>query len=368
MTSLSTTPALQSLYPRQREAWVEDVPLRTEDGTRLILRRVTDTGAPAGQRPAVLLLHGHTASSDMFLVPEIRNLVEVLLDGGYEPWLLDWRGSCRLPYNETGARFTYDDVAVYDIPAAVTTIRERIGDQQLFVVAHCIGALTLSLSLTAGLVTGLAGVVAHGVFLTPKMSVKTRLRTSLGGELLRSRLDHIPVDFRKVGLRSRFLPAYALLARGTDDCADPTCRLVHNSWGMGGDLFVHDNLHPRTHERLAELLGPVPTWILPHMRRVELAHAVMRWHDNDDRYEALPVNAVDAADRLDCPVLLLAGSQNKFWENSNELCYEVLSERYPQLDVRYVEVPGYGHLDAIIGRGAALDVFGHILHFLGEHR
>ncbi len=32
--------------------------------------------------------------------------------------------------------------------------------------------------------------------------------------------------------------------------------------------------------------------------------------------------------------------------------------RQPQLHVAYTEIPGYGHLDTFLGRGAALDVFG----------
>jgi cholesterol oxidase len=32
--------------------------------------------------------------------------------------------------------------------------------------------------------------------------------------------------------------------------------------------------------------------------------------------------------------------------------------------VRYIEIPSYGHLDTFLGRGAALDVYGHILEFL----
>ena len=53
---------------------------------------------------------------------------------------------------------------------------------------------------------------------------------------------------------------------------------------------------------------------------------------------------------------------------ADKLCYEVLTSRHPGLDVRYVEVPGYGHLDTFIGRNAALDVFGHIVDFLDECR
>ncbi|MFJ9736742.1 alpha/beta hydrolase [Streptomyces sp. NPDC101166] len=360
-----TTPALRPLRHRLDAARVEEIPFHAPDGVRLGLTRIGDGDT---DRPAVLLLHGHTASSDMFLLPETRNLVDALLDDGYEPWLLDWRGSCRLPYNETGRRYTYDDVALYDIPAAVDHIRGRIGDRPLFAVAHCIGSLTLSLSLTAGLVPGLAGVVSQGVFLTPKLAGRTSLRMTIAGELLKTRIDHIPVDFRKVGLRSRYTPLFALAARKAD-CPDPTCQILHHSaWGTGASLFVHENLADATHDRLADLLGPAPLWILPHLRRIELARTVVRWHDTDHRYRALPPNALDAAARIDTPVLLLAGSENGLWLDSQRLCHDVLARRQPQLDVRYTEIPGYGHLDTFIGRGAALDVFGHILDFLGERR
>ncbi|MET8411526.1 alpha/beta fold hydrolase [Streptomyces sp. NPDC005195] len=360
-----TSAAPHPLRHRLDPARVEEIPFRTRDGVRLALTRV-DSGER--DRPAVLLLHGHTASADMFLLPETRNLVDVLLDDGYEPWLLDWRGSRRFPYNETGRRYTYDDVALYDIPEAVARVRERVGDRPLFVVAHCVGSLTLSLSMTAGLVPGLAGVVSQGVFLTPKLAGRTSLRMTVAGELLRNRIDHIPVDFRKVGLRSRYTPLFALASRGAA-CPDPTCQILHNSaWGSGASLFVHENLSDATHDRLAELLGPAPLWILPHLRRIELARTVVRWHDTDHRYRALPPNALDAAARIDTPVLLLAGSENGLWLDSQRLCHEVLAHRQPRLDVSYTEIPGYGHLDTFLGRGAALDVFGHILEFLGERR
>ncbi|RPF30604.1 alpha/beta hydrolase [Streptomyces sp. TLI_185] len=366
LRKVRTTPTLRPLHHRLDPQRVEEIPFHAPDGVRLGLTRI-DTGER--DRPAVLLLHGHTASADMFLLPEIRNLVDVLLDDGYEPWLLDWRGSCRLPYNATGQKYTYDDVALHDIPAAVSHIRSRIGDDRpLFAVAHCIGALTLSMSMAAGLVPGLAGVVAQGVFLTPKLAGRTSLRMSLAGELLKSRLDHIPVDFRTVGLRSRYTPLFALASRKAS-CPDPTCQILHHSaWGTGASLFVHEHLTETTHNRLAELLGPAPLWILPHLRRIELARTVVRWHDTDHRYAALPANALDAAGRIDTPLLLLTGSDNGLWLDSQQLCRDVLARRHPHLDVTCTEIPGYGHLDTFLGRGAALDVFGHILDFLGERR
>ncbi|WP_067845921.1 alpha/beta hydrolase [Nocardia lijiangensis] len=338
----------------------EVISFRTADGVDLALRRV----GPA-DGPAVLLVHGHGVSSEMFALPEIRNVTDVLADAGYQSWLLDWRGSCRLPYNESGLPYTLDDVALYDLPTAVAQIRERIGDRPLFVVAHCIGALALALSTTAGLLPGLAGVVAQGVFLTPKVSTSARVRVLLGSELLGSRVSHIESDFRKVGLWSRRTLLYAALSR-KGDCPDPTCRMVHHGWGMGAKLFEHDHLDARTHDRLAELFGAIPLSVLPHLRQMELAHAVVRWNVDDERYRALPENALDHADRIDCPVLLLSGSRNEAWLDSNKLCYEVLSARNPGIDVRYTEIPSYGHLDTFIGRGAALDVFGHLVDFFDE--
>ncbi|WP_240437003.1 hypothetical protein [Streptomyces sporangiiformans] len=44
------------------------------------------------------------------------------------------------------------------------------------------------------------------------------------------------------------------------------------------------------------------------------------------------------------------------------------TDRQPHLDVAYAGIPGYGHLDTFLGRGAALDVSGHILDFLGKRR
>ena len=338
----------------------ELISFRTADGIDLEVRRVGPTDAPA-----VLLVHGHGVSSEMFALPEIRNVTDVLADAGYQSWLLDWRGSSRLPYNTSGRPYTFDDVALYDLPAAVAQIRARIGDRPLFVVAHCIGALALSLSMTAGLLPGLAGVVAQGVFLTPKVSTSARMRVLLGSELIGSRITHLESDFRKVGLWSKRTLLYAALSR-KGDCPDPTCRMVHGGWGMGAELFEHDRLDARTHDRLAELFGAIPLSVLPHLRQMELAHAVLRWNVDDERYSALPENALDRADRIDCPVLLLSGSRNQAWLDSNKLCYEVLSARNPDIDVRYIEIPSYGHLDTFIGRGAALDVFGYIVDFLDE--
>jgi pimeloyl-ACP methyl ester carboxylesterase len=97
---------------------------------------------------------------------------------------------------------------------------------------------------------------------------------------------------------------------------------------------------------------------------MELARSVVAWNEGDPRYDVLPPNALLAADAIGCPVMLLSGSENQLWYDSNKLCAEVLHQRSPRLRVDYVEVPAYGHFDMFIGRAAALDVFPRVVEWL----
>src|SRR5262245_20858328 len=67
-------------------------PFSTDDGLGLSMLRFTR--GPAGDQggDAVLIIHGLTTSSDMFIMPEHHNLVRFLLDNGFrDVWTLDYR-------------------------------------------------------------------------------------------------------------------------------------------------------------------------------------------------------------------------------------------------------------------------------------
>jgi pimeloyl-ACP methyl ester carboxylesterase len=351
---------IRPLIAQLRDATLQNYDCKTDDGIEIGLSRVIrcDEQQDSRKKPAVIVTHGLTTSTDMFVLPETRNFVEVLLDAGYDPWLFDWRGSCRLPYNSRGDSFKLDDVALYDVPKAVSVVKDVIGDKSLFVVAHCVGAMVFAQSMTAGLVNGLTGFISQGVFLTPKMSFRPHMSFSFLSELAAHFIgDSFPVDFRKVGFRSKYFPFFALASIGAK-CPDPTCQMLHNSsWCMGASLFEHDHLGKTTHNRLVELLGDVPMGVIPHFRKIILARSLVKWNEGDPRYSVLPSNCLDAADKIDCPILLISGSKNDFWKDSNRLCRDILLDYFPRLNVEYHEIPAYGHLDAFIGRGAALDVF-----------
>jgi len=100
----------------------------------------------AAQRPPVLLIHGYSASGTTYAHPALKpGLAPYLAKSGREVWVADLRSSAGLP---TGAHpWTFEQIALADIPAAVDFIWWRSGQRQVDVLAHCMGAVMLSMAL-----------------------------------------------------------------------------------------------------------------------------------------------------------------------------------------------------------------------------
>ena len=347
------------------DAELRELPLVSGDGLTLGLTRFRR----GHSERSVVLLHGLTSSTDMFVMPEHDNLVESLLDSGWsDVWSIDWRGSCRLPYNTGKCSYNVDDVALYDLPAAFETIRRNNGDRPIAVIAHCVGALALSMSLAAKLTGPIAAVVANSTFLTPNLPEQSRLKLTVVPGLLKRVLTegYIPIDLAQVGLLSSRSPLFAFAAMGSA-CKDPTCQMISFAWGSGDScLYEHRNLHPSTHARLRELFGPPPLSFYEHLRKMANARAVVRDDVADARYDALPHSALDCLQDWSTPLLLVDGARNRVWTGSLALCRDYLHERHPRVDVSMIEIPGYGHQDTFIGRAAALDVFPRMINWLDE--
>lgn len=94
----------------------------------------------------VLLIHGYSASGTTFAHPELKpGLAEYLHNEGKDVWVLDMRTSCAL-YSGSHP-WTFEDMAFCDIPAAINLMLEKTGAQQVDIVAHCMGAVMLSIAI-----------------------------------------------------------------------------------------------------------------------------------------------------------------------------------------------------------------------------
>jgi cholesterol oxidase len=347
--------------------------VETADGLTLTLLRVqrVPEDPPPG---AVLLLHGLTSSSDMFIMPEHRNVVRYLLDHGFtDVWCADFRMSGRFVHNLRRQRDTMDDVALYDHPALIDAVRATIGpEQKLHVVAHCLGALTFMMSLAAGQVTKITSVVCNSVALTPRVPWWSRVKLHLAPFLVETILGRPYVTARwrdQPGLTRSELVA-RLVTWWHRECDEPACHMVSMMWGSGDPaLYNHANLHEDTHQRIGDLFGGSSMTYYRHVRAM-VGRGVATTMRRGPRYKALPVTYDDAVNALSTPVLFLSGDQNTIFRDSNPHCFERLHTYAPAANRDLFElrmIPGYGHQDVFMGRNSDRDVFPHIVAFL-RHR
>jgi lysosomal acid lipase/cholesteryl ester hydrolase len=348
------------------DARISTHPFSTEDKLGLSLQRFTR--GPCDD--VVLLVHGLTTSTDMFIMPEHHNLVRYLLDHGYtDVWCLDSRMSNRFAYNLSPHSYSLDDLALFDYPAAVAKIRELIGGRRLHVVSHCLGAVSFSMSLFGGAVTGISSLIANGAALTPRVPFGSLLKLAVAPFLLEKvlGLPYVSPGFSaEPGLtRGKLLSrAISLFHR---ECDVPSCHMLSSMWGTEAPaVFEHDHLHELTHQRSADLYGGTSLNYHRHIREMVYAGRAVKHHPNDPRYDRLPDDYLSRVRDVTTPTLFITGADNKVFDDSNIVCHQVLSALTPGRHSLHV-FPGHGHQDIFVGKDSHINVFPRLLRFLTEH-
>ena len=137
---------LHGLPPPQID-WLDVWPGRVGAPVLVRLARYRSRdAAPASAQPPVLLIHGYSASGTTFAHDAIPgHLVGQLCAARRDVWVLDMRSSAGLPTATQNWRF--EDMARWDIPAAIGHLRRCTGAHKVDVVAHCMGAAMFSMAV-----------------------------------------------------------------------------------------------------------------------------------------------------------------------------------------------------------------------------
>lgn len=339
----------------------------TGDGLGLSLLRFNrDPHNDAGD--SVMIVHGLTTSTDMFVMPEHENLVTHLLDNGFtDVWCLDFRMSNRHSYNLFPHRYTFDDVALYDFPAAVRTIRERIGARRLHVVTHCLGAVTFLFSLFGKAVDDITSVVANSAGLTLRVPAWSHLKLRIAPELVEYALGlpYLSPTFpdEPRGTRGHLLSRAVSIVH--PECDVPGCHMLSMMWGAGWPaLYRHENLADVTHRRGADLYGATSMHYYRHVRKlVRAGSRPLKFDPTNADHDALPDDYFVYAREITTPILFTTGDRNRVFADSNVVCHA----RLAKLGAHWHELkvfPGYGHQDVFMGAHAARDCFPSMLDFM----
>lgn len=322
----------------------------TDDGVEIMLTRYRPVNATARSKGPVLLAHGLGVSSAIFSTDTIdTNLLEYLLEGDYEVWLLDYRASIALP--AAADRFSADEIARYDYPAAVAKILSVSGADDLQVVAHCFGGCTFSMAMLSGL-QGVRSAVISQVATHYEGTVLGKLKTGL----------HLPSLLDKLGVDS--LTAYRdKHANWLERLYDNALRLYPQEFEeltnspvdkriafMYGQLWELDQLNSATHDNLHELFGVANIEAFEH-----LALMMRKGHALSKKGEEV---YLPQAQKMAIPIRFIHGAENQtFLPKGTELAVDYLTQANGGELYDIKMIPDYGHIDCIFGKNASEDVF-----------
>lgn len=349
-----------------RDAQITTHYLTTEDGLGLSALRFKRGSATE----AVLIVHGLTTSTDMFIMPEHYNLVSYLLDHGYhDVWCLDYRMSNRHSYNLFKHRFSMDDVALYDYKPTLDLIRLHVGDLPIHVISHCLGANSFSMAVFAKVVDGVSSVVANSVALTPRVPMWSRAKLEAAPGLVEYVIG-LPYlnpawDDDPGWTRGKIFAHLVDLFH--HECDVPACHMLSLMWGTGRPaLYRHENLTDVTHRRGGDLYGATSMNYYRHVRKMVKAGRAVKYTD-EPAYSRLPDDYFAYATEIETPFLFVTGSENRVFADSNIVCWDRLNKLVPRRHELHV-FRRYGHQDPFMGERVDRDIFPRLLEFIESHR
>jgi len=391
ITELGPDPAIE--FPVRRSlADADTVKLKLTRYKRRdkIEREVTTEGMTRFK--TIVLINGFAQSTLAFVAQELErhadpelddcNLAEFFHEQGYEVWLFDYRTSSILEASKLPS--TMDDIAQFDIPAAVDIVIGEMAKAapgvapetiQIFVFAHCVGAASLAISLLGGFLKhpGRAGSLGADklaavtfsqmqAFLVGSRTAQMRLQV---GALLR---DTLGIDYMRLSAAEReptMLESVldrlfaSLPVDPGEHCphefdriqqrpAICTCKRMS---GTISRLLKHDRIKPETHDRLPVYFGRANTSLLVHGGRCVDAERLV-----DANGQNVYVTDPNIRDFLKMPVAILHGAHNALFnvESARRTWQQLRRVNKDLKDADMYELivaDDYAHFDCTIGYG-----------------
>jgi hypothetical protein len=341
-------------------------------------------------RLPVLLLHGGSANHGTFTIPD-GGLAGWLFDRGFDPWLLDWRGSSLVvdnPKNEhtltdESDLYTFNRAALEDLPAATKKMRSLGVHGPIAAVGHCMGAAVIAEAVALGHTTGaIDRIVLLALGLFYEAPIDSRLKSE---ERILERLTHAVYAVPSIDPRmdasgrvrwppdlSNLYDAWPRALRAHEDGAsDVVGSLCNRLSFMYGMPYRHENLPDSIHgsasgpAELPNQFGAFPLKMYLHAAR-NLRRGQATFFDPTQMFEGAADDDRFVSDgarerfRALTNVTLITGALNRLWHrDSIDRMHEWLcrgSSRSLRMLRKHV-LPTYGHQDLLWGRDSACDVY-----------
>jgi cholesterol oxidase len=309
-----------------------------------------------GTKGPVLLAPGFGVSTLSFSTGTIdTNLPEYLVANEYDVWLFDYRASPVL--NQSGKRYSVDDIATQDWPTAIEHVRAVTGARDVQVVAHCVGSMSLLMGILSEKVAGVRSIVSSQLTLHAYSSgpVHLRARFRTANIMWYLRIRRLTTNVKRTPLH-QFLTGL-LRSYAKPGCQNPVCARV---FAIYGPSYLHEQLNDATHDAIGAMFGSNNVRAFKQLTRIVRHRQAVDWRGRD-----VYLKPRENLKRLAIPIHFLSGERNlEFTPECSEKTMALLRDvNGVHLYSRDV-VPAYGHMDCFVGRDAAKDIFPGILSHL----
>ncbi len=363
------------------EVWPETEVLKATRRNRVkeqIDLQLTVYRAPRVARH-ILFIHGLAHGSGVYATDTVdTNMAGHFVREGYTVWLLDNRMSNRLGYARDA--HTMDDIACYDIPAAIDRVYAQAGNQAIDVFAHCVGAGAFAMAaLQARFDTAkVRAAIIHAVHPWVVPSVSNRFSGALAAlyrNLLTGRELIDPLPPAKPGAADELLDRFAATLAWSDeerslheahrDSPGAGCAICNRMTAFYGREWVHANLDPRTHDRLGEIVGVAGVEVFRQLYFIVLRERLTN-REGENAY-LLEDNFIR---NWHFPTLFVHGLDNQVFDPRGAArTWNRLRRVFAHSPGRVVRTfirKGYGHMDFLFGKNAHKDIYPHLTRFLGN--
>ena len=297
----------------------------------------------------VLLVHGAGVRANIFRAPSGRNLVELLVEEGWDVWLENWRACIDLQPN----LWTLDQAAVHDHPYAVRTVMKETGADHLKALIHCQGSTSFMMSAVAGLVPEVRTIVSNAVSLHPVVPWWSNVKLKLAVPVLAriTRWLNCQWGLEAPTPLARFIQRWVNITH--HECHNSVCKQVSFTYGAGFPaLWRHQNLDEGTHDWLKHEFAWVPLRFFQQISKcVSAGHLVAV-----EQFRELPADFAAQPPRTDARFAFFAGEKNRcFLPESQVRTHAFFDRLRPGYHTLHL-IPEYSHLDVFMGDRAARDV------------
>lgn len=303
----------------------------------------------------VLLINGY-ATESYWLPTESNDLVRTLLDEGHETWLLQ----PRLHHLNSSNNFTIEDIARFDIPAVINSIRYLHGPMvKIHVVAHCVGGLAIHMALLGGHVSAahIASLSCTNSSMFFKLNASSRFKMWLPlipiSMIILGKNKVLPLlKTSNATSRQRLLKSIARMVPRYERCTCDECEVLS---GIFGNAFWHGNITPTLHYWLnKQNLPHLPMAAFPHLRKICNTGYIVD-SNGENSYLIHP-------ERMALPTLYISGGRTLLvTPHTSFLANNYMKLHQPGFRHERVVVEGFGHSDLLIGEESYVKVFPHIL-------